>query len=243
MVWIFDHQYKVRILLSCIEEKIDRSAPFAAAFALLLLVLGWPIAALGCADTGAVEGCLNDSSAEESFRTAVAYSMGEGGIQDSVLAVRWMRRAATQGHRYAQFNLGEAYMSGYGVKQDYSAGINWLQRAANGGLADAQVSLGLKYDEGVGVTQERAMAVKWFRAAARQGNRDAQNNLGIAYAKGEGVTKDDVQAYRWFELARLAGHPSSSAYRDRIAKEMNAAQILEAQRQVSNWQFGINSEN
>ena len=134
-------------------------------------------------------------------------------------------------------------MSGYGVGKSYSEGIKWLQRAANGGLAVAQVSLGLKYDEGVGVSKGSETAVKWFRAAARQGNSDGQNNLGIAYAVGEGVLKDYVQAYSWFELARLAGHPFSEEYRDRIALEMNAKQILEAQRQVSEMKMGVNAEN
>ncbi len=220
-----------RILLNNVKRKTDGPAFFITTIFASSLFLAGIITAWGAEDF------LNNVSAEESFKTAVAYSTGEGGTQDSVQAAQWMRRAATQGHLYAQFNLGEAYMNGYGVRQNHSEGIRWLQRAANSGLADAQVSLGLKYDKGVAVAQNMESAVKWFRAAARQGNRDGQNNLGIAYATGEGIGMDYVQAYQWFELARLAGHPSSGDYRENIASEMSAEQILAAQRLVRDWKM------
>lgn len=217
----------VRTTLNRVKRNRDCSFSFLATFFLLLLSLSVPVTVWGCED---VEDCFSSYSTEALFRTAVAFSTGEDGVQDSRQAVRWMRPAANRGHLYAQFNLGEAYLNGYGIEQSNSEGISWLQQAANGGLADAQVSLGLKYDEGVGVAQDSELAVKWFRRAAKQGNRDAQNNLGIAYATGEGMPKDYVQAYRWLELARIAGHPASGKYRDRIAQEMSPKQLREAQR-------------
>jgi len=200
---------------------------------LLILALVSPIKGWGCDEGAGSSGCADVSieySAEEAFRMGVAYSTGEGQVENSTQAVHWMRVAAIKGHLYAQFNLGEAYINGYGLPQNYADGIEWLKRASNGGLADAQVSLGLKYDEGVGVTRDPEMAVKWFRKAARQGNRDGLNNLGIAYAVGEGVLKDNIQAYIWFERGRLAGHPLSGEYRERVAMEMSPREIREAQR-------------
>lgn len=190
------------------------------------------------------ENCIELSTeytAEEAFRMGIAYSTGAGGVEDSAQAVQWMRVAALQGHRYAQFNLGEAYISGYGVTQNYSDGIEWLTRAASGGLADAQVSLGLKYDEGVGVVQDSEIAVMWFRAAAMQGNSDGQNNLAIAYATGEGLAQDYVQAYMWFELAWIGGHLLGQSYRDKVTHEMSVEQLREAQARVKSWRRGADS--
>lgn len=227
MVEVINFPKMVRTILIRVEQNSDCSFPVFLTCFLLLLTLSAPVMVWGCDDA---EDCFSRYTIEELFRTAVAFSTGEGGVQDSRQAVLWMRRAANRGHLYAQFNLGEAYLNGYGVEQSNPEGISWLQRSANGGLADAQVSLGLKYDEGVGVVQDLKLAVKWFRRAAKQGNRDAQNNLGIAYAAGEGVPKDYVQAYRWFDLAQIAGHPASGEYRDRIAQDMNPKQLREAQR-------------
>lgn len=201
------------------------------AFILLVISVG-SVTAGSCGDSNTVSGCVepNKQTVEEAFKLGIDYSTGASGVQDSRLAVQWMRRAASQGHLYAQFNLGEALINGYGVTQDYQEGIVWLKRAANGGVADAQVSLGLKYDEGIGVTQNYQMAVKWYLAAARQGNQNGQNNLAVAYAMGQGVTKDYVAAFAWFELARLAGHPSSGEYRDQVSINMTPEQLAEAQR-------------
>ncbi|MCW8888434.1 MAG: sel1 repeat family protein [Gammaproteobacteria bacterium] len=202
----------------------------------LIVTFIWPVKAELCGEQGSGFRCPeinNEYSSEEAFRIGINYSTGAGGIQDSAKASQWMRRAAEQGHLYAQFNLGEAFINGYGVEQNDLEGVHWLKRAANGGLADAQVSLGLKYDEGVGVAQNAVTAVRWFMAAARQGNRDGQNNLAIAYAMGEGITQDNVQAYIWFERARLAGHPLSGEYLGKVASEMSAGEILEAQTAIA----------
>lgn len=211
---------------------------------IVFVLLGGGMDAWGCENSQMGGDCINSPanySAEEMFQIGIGYSTGEGNRQDSLKAVYWMKLAATQGHRYAQFNLGEAYINGYGVAQDYREGVKWLKRAAERGLADAQVSLGLKYDDGIGIERDPQTAVRWFSAAAKQGNGDGQNNLGIAYATGVGVAKDYSYAFAWFELASSAGHPLSGKYLNHIKQGMSSEQIAVANRIIKKLMFDTKS--
>jgi uncharacterized protein len=59
------------------------------------------------------------------------YRTGQYGVPvDHVQAIKWLRRAAEQGHELAQSNLGFAYRDGEGVPQDYVQAHMWLNLAA-----------------------------------------------------------------------------------------------------------------
>lgn len=59
------------------------------------------------------------------------YRTGQYGVrQDHAQAIKWLRRAAEQGHQAAQSNLGFAYRYGEGVPQDYVQAHMWLNLAA-----------------------------------------------------------------------------------------------------------------
>ena len=53
-------------------------------------------------------------------------------------AVDWFKKAAEQGHRESQFNLGMAYMKGTGVLQSFSEAAEWFRLAAIQGHPEAQ---------------------------------------------------------------------------------------------------------
>ena len=55
------------------------------------------------------------------------------------------------------------------------------------------------------------------------------------YAKGQGVPQDYVQAQMWWNLAAVSGKEKAIKGRDIVAKEMNSAQIAEAQKLVREW--------
>lgn len=59
--------------------------------------------------------------------------------------------------------------------------------------------------------------------------------LGMIYCIGRDVAQDYVTAHKWFNLAALKGNESARHYRGEIAREMNAAQVAEAQRQARAW--------
>ena len=174
--------------------------------------------------------------------------------QDYVEAVRWYRKAAEQGEARAQNNLGliyahDAFLGDFNqrtvpdpegrVPKDYAEAIRWFRKAAEQGNAKSQFSLASKYEEGQEVPQNYAEAIRWYREAAEQGEPHAQFNLGAMYAKGQGVPRDYVKGYMWIYLgaSRSSGdaHRKFAADRDRLAEEMTAKQIAEAQRLAAEW--------
>ena len=56
-------------------------------------------------------------------------------------AVKWYRKAAEQGNKQAQYNLGVCYESGRGVPQDYSEAVKWYRKAAEQGVDYAKEQL------------------------------------------------------------------------------------------------------
>ena len=58
------------------------------------------------------------------------YAKGKGVPEDDREAVKWYRKAAEQGHAWAQMRLSSMYASGEGVHQDYKEAAKWLRKAA-----------------------------------------------------------------------------------------------------------------
>ena len=121
-------------------------------------------------------------------------------------AAKWFRKAAEQGHVYAQYNLGYCYDSGEGVTQNYEEAAKWYRKAAEQGRVEAQFSLGCCYYSGEGVTQNYKEAVTWYRLAAEQGNAGAQYNLGGLFYFGRGVPQNDQKAREWWQKAAEQGN-------------------------------------
>jgi TPR repeat protein len=67
--------------------------------------------------------------------------------QNWKLASEWYRKAASQGHAAAQYNLALMYFSGQGMVQDFSEAAKWYCKAADHGHANAQYNLSLMYAE------------------------------------------------------------------------------------------------
>jgi len=69
----------------------------------------------------------------------VMYHEGEGVPKDTKEAVKWYRKAAKQGHVYAQAKFGLMYYEGEGVPQDDVKAHKWLNLAAAQGQQDAGI--------------------------------------------------------------------------------------------------------
>jgi len=89
--------------------------------------------------------------------------------------------------------------------------------------------------------RDYATAVRLIRPLAEQGNANAQYNLGVFYDNGLGVPQDTVRAYMWFNLSAAQGREGAAAFRDLIARRMNAAQIAEAQKLAGEWKPNMQS--
>jgi TPR repeat protein len=160
------------------------------------------------------------------------YRISEGITRDYAEAMKWVRKAAEQGDKNAQYFLGMMYHKGEGVPLDYTEAAKWYRKAAEQGDAVAQLNLGWSYHNGEGVTRDYAEAVKWYSKAAEQGNAVAQNNLGWMYEEGKGVSRDYVTAYMWYLLATAQGQERAKAALDSIERKMTLEQISEAQKRA-----------
>ena len=79
-----------------------------------------------------------------------------------------------------------------------------------------------------------------FEREASTGRPEALYNLGLAYSTGQGVTQDYVTAHKWFNLAAMRGIEEAKSWRNRIAEEMSAAQIAQAQKLAREWVDDLN---
>ena len=137
---------------------------------------------------------------------------GEGVARDPVEAVKWYRKAADQGHTYAQFSVTLSYFHGFGAAKDNGVSkdqVEAVKALALKGDPVAQFNLGNSYRfdhfTGEGVARNPVEAVKWYRKAADQGNADAQSTLGNCHDQGWGVAKDMVEAAKWWRKAADQG--------------------------------------
>ncbi len=110
-----------------------------------------------------------DASAQ--LDLGLRYVTGRGIKPDEQTAVRWIGKAAAQGHAAAQFELGSYYT--LEPHRDYGRAADLLRRAALQGFAPAQSSLAVLHLAGAGVPQDRIEAYAWLGLAAEQGERDA----------------------------------------------------------------------
>lgn len=118
------------------------------------------------------------------------------------------RRAAEEGSKEAQYNLGVCYSKGIGVTPDKAESVKWYRKAAEQGQVNAQWNLGMCYDNGRGVTQDKAEAVKWYDRAAEQGygSNSELCYLASCYYYGKGVAKNYEKAVKWYRKAAEKGY-------------------------------------
>ncbi len=144
----------------------------------------------------------DQSHVESQYILSTLYETGKGLPQDETQAAHWERKAAEQGHAYAQANLSfRLYAAG-----NLPEAFTWCQRAADNRLAWAQYNLGLMYAKGEGVAKDSAEAAHWYRLAAAQGFPEAQQKLAELYSLGQGVARSYEQAAALFLQAAENGN-------------------------------------
>jgi len=134
----------------------------------------------------------------------------------------------------ASVSLADDYSDGLDAyqKREFSAALKHFRKAAEEENADAQLHLGAMYFNGHGVAQDRDEAARWFHKAAVHGNLEAQHILGVIYWDGRGVTRSYVSSYMWFNIASHNGSESAADSVRRIAAELSAPDISEAERRA-----------
>lgn len=155
------------------------------------------------AEVAALKAFAAKGDVSAQFNLGNAYRLGRGSLAaNPVEAAKWYRKAAEQGHPYAQFSLGLALSNGDGVKKDLVEAISWYRKSAEGGADKAQFNLGNAYWNGKGAPQDYVEAAKWYRKAAEQGMAQAQLCLAECIMKGYGQQPDIIEACAWLSLAQ-----------------------------------------
>jgi hypothetical protein len=76
--------------------------------------------------------------------------------------MEWFRKAASQNHIPAVFEIGMLYAEGKGVQKDLSEAAVWFRKAAEEGYAPAQRKLGFAYLYGQGLKRDLIESYKWL---------------------------------------------------------------------------------
>ena len=90
-----------------------------------------------------------------------------------ILYLVLLKKAADQGHAWAQIMMAVVCYLGEGVPQSNEEAFRYLHLSAKGGNADAQVSLGLSYIWGDLSEANAQLARYWIEAAQAQANPEA----------------------------------------------------------------------
>ena len=122
------------------------------------------------------ESKAENGSPEAQYGLALHY-YSEDDSQSMEEAVKWLHKAAEQGHADAQYVLGTCYCSGKGVPVDRTEAIRWWMKAAEQGDAMAQYMLGDAFAHGEGVPENYVEAIEWYEKAAEQGDEQAAKAL------------------------------------------------------------------
>ncbi|GES82577.1 kinase-like domain-containing protein [Rhizophagus clarus] len=86
----------------------------------------------------------------------------------------YFQKAAENGYKVAQHNLGECYRNGIGVRKDERKAFELFKKSAEQGYNDAKFRLGYCYDVGIGTDINKVKAFELYKVAAEKGDDDAQ---------------------------------------------------------------------
>lgn len=157
-------------------------------------------------------------------------------------AVVWIRRAAAQNYAVALAHLGYMHFFGNGVPKDLAESKSWFRKAAEQGDPHYQYTYSAMCWNGDFGVKDVKEAEIWMLKAADQGMAEAHWALGNFHSDFLRSTsaQDRIQGYMWHTLAALQDEPGHSAeaartMRDRIAENMTAEQVAEAEDRVQIW--------
>ena len=140
-------------------------------------------------DTARIEflqaSALGDARSQ--YMLGLIHERGFGVDRNPMVAMKWYRISARQGHALAQYTLAMMHRKGLDTATRPRSGA----MGVGGAVATPSQRLGISYME----------ALKWFELAAEQGLADAQYKLGLMYATGNGIPTNFVTAHLWWSVA------------------------------------------
>jgi TPR repeat protein len=104
-------------------------------------------------------------------------------------SLKWIHKAANNGHINAQYTLGGIYLHGTTVTKDAAEAMRWFRLAAERGHAIAQNDIGYGCEKGVTGITNLQDAYVWYQLAAKQGEKKSQFNLNRLLTR---ISLDDM---------------------------------------------------
>ena len=146
---------------------------------------------------------------------------GIGVPEDETAAAAWLRKAAAEVDKDAQWILGKllfevedrrARSVGFDGRADFREATALLEASAKQEAKEALYYLGLMHEYGKGVPQDHLKAYGYYRQSANQGYVQALYNLALMVAYGRGVNQDYKEAYTMFRDGAGRNHAPSMYY-------------------------------
>lgn len=100
--------------------------------------------------------------------------LGEGMAPDTVKAVYWIRKAASQGMISAVYNYGVLLINGWGVEWNPFEAYKNFQKAALSGMSQAQYIIGILHTDNLVVPKDLTRAYYWAKKALDNGFEPAE---------------------------------------------------------------------
>lgn len=186
-----------------------------------LAAAGWPSVTRAAAPPGADQpnAATRQQAAAGNAKAEVALAddLFKGGtFADKTEAIPWYRKAAAQGNRTAEFDLGMAYLSGDGVMRNVPKGARLViesygdvSRASPDEQAAYAFMVG-KWGAAAGMPDADAQAAKYLRLSAQRGSLKGTKMLGMAEMGGLfGIPRDPAAAKRNLTKVAQAGDSDS----------------------------------
>ena len=164
-------------------------------------------------------------------------------VADHPIETETLLANAERGSAEDQYQLGMRYERGAGVPQSYLDAARWYRLAAMQGYRDGEYKLCAMSERGQGLPQDYQEALRWCGLAADQGHGRAMFILGRLYHTAHGVPHDLVRAHMWYNLATAHGYEDGKKWRDRLAEEMSASEVAEAQKLAREWNVIMSSRS
>lgn len=132
---------------------------------------------------------------------------------DDKEAVKWLQKAADQGHLDAEYSMGILLLNGRGVEQSVQKGCDYLLKSGMKGQTTALYVLGMTHIEGTnGIRKNEVIGTFLFKNAAVQGDPEAQWALSTLFSTAVGTRLDPVAAAEWMQRAAENGHKQAKHY-------------------------------
>ncbi|MBX9689265.1 MAG: protein kinase [Candidatus Obscuribacterales bacterium] len=128
------------------------------------------------------------------YELVLRLEFGQGCKANPEEAKRWLRFAAQQGMKEAQWRLGDHLLKGEAAFEvNLEEALSWLSKSAEQGYDQALFALGWCFKHGLGVNVDLQKAGLYYQDAARLGNQQAMEELR-KFLESEGQSKKALAA-------------------------------------------------